>query len=953
MPNLIIHKAKSLVVFFLLFSLFVFSAPLSVYASTGSGDNNFLASIFDTLFHGKTPSEKQSNYQDIQQAHAASHSPIKEVAGISIDSDTVNNLLKRVGTLEFQLGSFSPQNSNALVIDTTGVNLLKNSSFEAGVGGIPTQWSATLDSNTGNTFSNGEGVHSGSYGLKFVGGGTGNFGIYQSSTKTVPGRTYTYSAWVKETNASNATFRLGFWDEQNNKEGTFKNISLSGTRDWFRVSMTIATPGLITDAKNYYPMLQVQGLTKGNVYVDDIQLIEGSVLTPYNSAQASIGTGGLSLSDLGGGILHSNGSGNITSSSVNLASGDVSGTLTVGNGGTGQTSFTANGVLYGNGTSGLSILAPGTSGYVLQTNAASSAPSWVAASGLTAGSIPFSGITTATNTTAAMTIGTGASLTFSGTGTINANQLNGQTTSVAGALTTAAAFTTSGANALTLTTTAATNVTLPTTGTLSTLAGTETLTNKTLTAPTINGTVATTGLTLPAFTASGNITGSGSPTISSFGAINGLTLTANATGFSVAGGTTSKTLTVNNTLTFAGTDATTITFQGTDTYVGRATTDTLTNKTLTSPVISTIVNTGTLTLPTSTDTLVGRATTDTLTNKTLTSPTIQGTVGAGTGLTMPGLTAAGNLTGSGSPTISSFGSINGLTLTANATGFSVAGGTTSKTLTMNNTLTFAGTDSTTITFQGTDTYVGRTTTDTLTNKTLTAPAINGTVTTTGLTLPAFTSGNITGSTSLTLTTTGSANALTLNTANATSANSGAITIQSGTTTTSGTTGSISIDVGSGVANGTVTIGTTNASGLTIGRSGVTTTLNGTQNVSGQLTLGPATTHFKSSQTTAPTIGTPSACGTTPTSAVVAGSTDSAGSFTITAGTGAPGNCAAVVTFQTAYGGAPKAIVLTPSTSTGGAKNAYVSAIATTTFTVTLATAPAASEANTWYYWGIE
>jgi hypothetical protein len=44
---------------------------------------------------------------------------------------------------------------------------------------------------------------------------------------------------------------------------------------------------------------------------------------------------------------------------------------------------------------------------------------------------------------------------------------------------------------------------------------------------------------------------------------------------------------------------------------------TLTNKTLTTPVIATITNTGTLTLPTSTDTLVGRATTDTLTNKTI------------------------------------------------------------------------------------------------------------------------------------------------------------------------------------------------------------------------------------------------------------------------------------------------------------------------------------------------
>lgn len=51
--------------------------------------------------------------------------------------------------------------------------------------------------------------------------------------------------------------------------------------------------------------------------------------------------------------------------------------------------------------------------------------------------------------------------------------------------------------------------------------------------------------------------------------------------------------------------------------VGTSDAQTLTNKTLTTPIISTISNTGTITLPSSTDTLVGRDTTDTFTNKTI------------------------------------------------------------------------------------------------------------------------------------------------------------------------------------------------------------------------------------------------------------------------------------------------------------------------------------------------
>lgn len=92
-----------------------------------------------------------------------------------------------------------------------------------------------------------------------------------------------------------------------------------------------------------------------------------------------------------------------------------------------------------------------------------------------------------------------------------------------------------------------------------------------------------------------------------------------------AGGTLSYRVTIAPTTLSASRSQTLPDAAGT--FVLDTATQTLTNKTLTSPVISSISNTGTLTLPTSTDTLVGRATTDTLTNKTLTNPAINGFTG--------------------------------------------------------------------------------------------------------------------------------------------------------------------------------------------------------------------------------------------------------------------------------------------------------------------------------------
>ena len=98
------------------------------------------------------------------------------------------------------------------------------------------------------------------------------------------------------------------------------------------------------------------------------------------------------------------------------------------------------------------------------------------------------------------------------------------------------------------------------------------------------------------------------------------------------------------------------TFPTSGVIVTRDGAETLSNKTLTAPVVSSLVNTGTLTLPTSTDTLVGRATTDTLTNKTLTGATINGasSIGGSTTINTTGAATTGALTAS---TVTSQGSV--------------------------------------------------------------------------------------------------------------------------------------------------------------------------------------------------------------------------------------------------------------------------------------------------------
>jgi len=186
-------------------------------------------------------------------------------------------------------------------------------------------------------------------------------------------------------------------------------------------------------------------------------------------------------------------------------------------------------------------------------------------------------------------------------------------------------------------------------------------------------------------------------------------------------------------------------------------------------------------------------------------------------------------------------------------------------------------------------------------------------------------------------------------------NGGNLIIQGGAPNSTGAVGSVIVKPQLDSTNAFQIQNTAGTPLFVADSSGLVIMVSGTDTQFGTLAL--ANAHFRTTQTTPPTIGLPANCGTTPVAAVTAASTDVAGSFTITTGTGGTAaTCDAVITFHQAYGAAPKSIVVVGKTDAASvARQVYVSVATANTFTASFAVSAGGANSTpySFSYWVIE
>jgi hypothetical protein len=206
--------------------------------------------------------------------------------------------------------------------------------------------------------------------------GAANRAIYSSGTTTLTAGTLPHEAGgTGFTSYTDGQLLIGKSSDGSLAKGTLTAgtaISISNGSGAITVTNTSPdqivslTGGGTTTITGAYPSFNI---TSADQYVGTVTSVSGTGTVNGLTLTGTVtSTGSLTL----GGTL-----------SVNLASATVTGTLPVGNGGTGATTFSTGAVLVGNGTSAVSSVSPGTASNVLTSNGSAWVSQAPAASGLT------------------------------------------------------------------------------------------------------------------------------------------------------------------------------------------------------------------------------------------------------------------------------------------------------------------------------------------------------------------------------------------------------------------------------------------------------------------------------------------------------------------------------------------------------------------------------------------
>ena len=161
------------------------------------------------------------------------------------------------------------------------------------------------------------------------------------------------------------------------------NLTVNGTTTTVATTNTVVSDTLLelgngtSSAANDSGLIIERGSTGDNAFIGWDESADKFTVGTTTATGAS--TGDLTISV---GTLVANIEGNVTGNVTGDVTGSISGgtvssltaAIAVGDGGTGATTFTSNGILYGNGSGALQATAAGTDGYILYSN--SGTPAW-------------------------------------------------------------------------------------------------------------------------------------------------------------------------------------------------------------------------------------------------------------------------------------------------------------------------------------------------------------------------------------------------------------------------------------------------------------------------------------------------------------------------------------------------------------------------------------------------